>query len=65
MQNAQALEVLEGGKVVGFDVSYKGANHRLMIGESYEGSEPINSAEDAKSWLIKLVDEEEARRAAR
>jgi hypothetical protein len=65
MQNAQALEVLEGGKVVGFDVSYKGANHLLMIGNSYEGSKPIKSAEDAKSWLIELVDGEEARRSAR
>lgn len=65
MQNAQALEVLESGEVVGFDVSYKGINHRLMLGESYEGSKPIKSAEDAKGWLIKLVEDEDARRAAK
>lgn len=65
MQNAQALEVLDGDKVVGYSVSYKGASHLLMIGNSYEGSKPIKSAEDAKGWLVKLVENEDARRTAR
>jgi hypothetical protein len=65
MENVKSQEVVENGAVVGFDVAYRGVSHRLMVGESYEGSQPIKSRSDAEACLREWVDSEEARRQAR